>query len=800
MELPLEEDVLSFIKDLGYSGYCEMLSTIRTDQMHQPWRTFVVVINKCISGKTIGLDRLRESRAQILWDIEISLARKEHMPYPRFTKVIINHFISKDNTIFMRNMINLHTVHDDTLLDVPDEKTNKTKDTSEGTRVKPRAPDVSKEDSFDNDDDSWGDSEDESDDVHDEDDNDDDDGNDDDSYNDDDGGNDAQDSVQTNSNDDENPSFTLKDYEEEEEQDEEYMLTPDKDKYDDKDKILNHESNNQGAGESSEDEMIKTRMKSLLLDQTEGRKEESQARMLNQQKAQSQRNQNDQPDNETAPKHDRFKKRNKPPTPDRAWNKSKSVDFRPPHKWISTIAKARQPPRTFDELMGTTIDFSAYVMNRLKIDNLTQEILVGILIPLSIAWRDADAALYDTENESEVYVSPSSGDKTKKHDEKENRKAKGKSPIDLSTGVRDLSDEFEEFSINSTNRVNAFSAPVTAVGPNSTDNTNSFNVASPTNTAVSPSFEIGGKYSFMDPSQYPDDLNMPTLEDITYLDDEENVGAEADFSNLEKSIIVSPIPITRVHKDHPVTQIISNLSSAPQTRSMPRMVKDQGGLTQINDKDFYTCMFACFLSQEEPKREEGIDYEEFFALVARIEAIRLFLAYTSFMGFLVYQMDVKSAFLYKTFKEEVYVYQPPGFKDLDYPDKVYKVVKVIYGLHQAPKAWRIINAVSSKLMLFGLKIDAAHLMLLGHKTSVLIKKANDVMRLQALIDRRKVIITEDTIGQALHLDDVVGVDCLPNEEIFAELARIGYEKPSAKLTFYKAFFSAEWKFLIHTIL
>nr|GEX49822.1 xylulose kinase-1 [Tanacetum cinerariifolium] len=85
-------------------------------------------------------------------------------------------------------------------------------------------------------------------------------------------------------------------------------------------------------------------------------------------------------------------------------------------------------------------------------------------------------------------------------------------------------------------------------------------------------------------------------------------------------------------------------------------------------------------------------------------------------------------------------------------------------------------------------------------TSVSIKKANDVVRLQALIDRKKVIITEDTIRQALRLDDAVGVDCLPNEKIVAELARMGYEKPSTKLTFYKAFFSAQWKFLIHTIL
>ncbi|GKB14438.1 zinc finger BED domain-containing protein RICESLEEPER 2-like protein, partial [Tanacetum coccineum] len=87
------------------------------------------------------------------------------------------------------------------------------------------------------------------------------------------------------------------------------------------------------------------------------------------------------------------------------------------------------------------------------------------------------------------------------------------------------------------------------------------------------------------------------------------------------------------------------------------------------------------------RQEEGIDYEEVFAPVARIEAIRLFLAYASFMGFMVYQMDVKSAFLYGTIEEEVYITQSPGFKYPDHPDKVYKVVKAFYGLHQALRAW-----------------------------------------------------------------------------------------------------------------
>ncbi|GKC07783.1 putative ribonuclease H-like domain-containing protein [Tanacetum coccineum] len=86
-------------------------------------------------------------------------------------------------------------------------------------------------------------------------------------------------------------------------------------------------------------------------------------------------------------------------------------------------------------------------------------------------------------------------------------------------------------------------------------------------------------------------------------------------------------------------------------------------------------------------QEEGIDYDEVFAPVARIEAIRLFLAYASFKDFIVYQMDVKSAFLYGKIEEEVYVCQPPGFEDPHFPDKVYKVEKALYGLHQAPRAW-----------------------------------------------------------------------------------------------------------------
>nr|GEW95494.1 retrovirus-related Pol polyprotein from transposon TNT 1-94 [Tanacetum cinerariifolium] len=277
------------------------------------------------------------------------------------------------------------------------------------------------------------------------------------------------------------------------------------------------------------------------------------------------------------------------------------------------------------------------------------------------------------------------------------------------------------------------------------------------------------------------------LEDITYSDYEDDVGAEADFNNLETSITVSPILTTRVHKDH---------------------------------------------------HEEGTDYEEVFALVARIKAIRLFLAYASFMGFMVYQIDVKSAFLYGTIKEEVYVCQPLGFEDPDHPDKVYKVVKALYGLHQAPRAcqYKYVAEILRKFRLTDKKSastpidtekpllkdpDAEDLdvhtyrsmiglliyltlsrpdIMFAFWTTVAVKKVNDVTGLQALVDKKKVVVTEATIQDALRLDDAEGVECLPNDEIFTELARMGYEKPSTKLTFYKAFFSSQWKFFIDTIL
>ncbi|GJV21968.1 putative ribonuclease H-like domain-containing protein [Tanacetum coccineum] len=250
------------------------------------------------------------------------------------------------------------------------------------------------------------------------------------------------------------------------------------------------------------------------------------------------------------------------------------------------------------------------------------------------------------------------------------------------------------------------------------NNTNNVNAASTNEVNV-----VGAKTSI----ELPDDPNMPELEDIVYSNDDEDVGAEADMNNLDAFMPVSPIPTTRIHKDHPVKQIIRDLNSAPQTRRMTKNLEEHGLFSSVqqrtNHKDFQNCLFAYFLSQEEPKKvihalkdpswieamqdellqfklqkdergiviknkailvaqgytqEEGIDYDEVFAHVARIKSIRLFLAYDSFKDFVVYQMDVNSAFLYGKIKEEVYICQPPGFEDPDFIDRRGKIDKTLF--------------------------------------------------------------------------------------------------------------------------
>ncbi|GJY84054.1 putative ribonuclease H-like domain-containing protein, partial [Tanacetum coccineum] len=245
--------------------------------------------------------------------------------------------------------------------------------------------------------------------------------------------------------------------------------------------------------------------------------------------------------------------------------------------------------------------------------------------------------------------------------------------------------------------------------------TNNFNIVStPVNTAGGSRIFSDDGSSFVPLSKFnnlPHDPLMPDLEDTAEV---QNILAflvvllliklwvqEADFNNMEPSTIVSPIPTTRVHYIHPKNQIIGDPRLAVQTKGMSKKSSGEHAMIsyiqkqrRTNHKDFQNCLFAYFLSQQEPtkiaqaldyeswvyrnkkgekgivvrnkarlvaqgyKQEEGIDCDEVFAPVVRIKAIRLFLAYASFMNFLMYQMDVKSAFLYGTIEEEVYVSQP----------------------------------------------------------------------------------------------------------------------------------------------
>nr|GEV75784.1 hypothetical protein [Tanacetum cinerariifolium] len=164
-----------------------------------------------------------------------------------------------------------------------------------------------------------------------------------------------------------------------------------------------------------------------------------------------------------------------------------------------------------------------------------------------------------------------------------------------------------------------------------------------------------------------DDLNMPNLEEIVYSDDDEDVGAEADMTNLDTNI---PQVWTLVD--------LPNGKRAIGTKLIYKNKKNERGIVVRNKVRLVAQGYT---------QEEGTDYDEVFAPVARIESIRLILAYASFKDFVVYQMDVNSAFLYGKIKEDVYVCQPLRFEDPEFPDRVYKIEKALYGLHQAPRAW-----------------------------------------------------------------------------------------------------------------
>ncbi|GKD26359.1 putative ribonuclease H-like domain-containing protein [Tanacetum coccineum] len=250
------------------------------------------------------------------------------------------------------------------------------------------------------------------------------------------------------------------------------------------------------------------------------------------------------------------------------------------------------------------------------------------------------------------------------------------------------------------------------------------NIASPeVNTGrfklntVDPSVNTTSSYKLDSPQDMFKLGSSHTLETthIEFFSDKDE--PEVDLGNIINSYTVPTTPNIRIHKHHPIKNVIRDVKSSIQTRRMTKSTSEQGFLSAVYEQKTHDTLNTCFLLQIEPtsiakalsdsswveamqeelmqfklhqghRQEEGIDYEEVFAPVARIKAIRLFLAYASFMGFLVYLMSVeKECFLFGTIEEDVDVTQPLGFKDPEHPDKVYKVVKALYGLHQAPRAW-----------------------------------------------------------------------------------------------------------------
>ncbi|GJS16303.1 putative ribonuclease H-like domain-containing protein [Tanacetum coccineum] len=180
-------------------------------------------------------------------------------------------------------------------------------------------------------------------------------------------------------------------------------------------------------------------------------------------------------------------------------------------------------------------------------------------------------------------------------------------------------------------------------------------------------------------------INAVGTNKVNVVDDEDDA-AVADINNLDTTIQVSHIPTTRIHKDHSLDQLqeVWTLVDLPNGK---RVIGSKWVFRNKKDERGIIIRNKAILVAQGYTQEEGIDYDEVFTPVARIEAIRLFLAYALFKDFMVYQMDVKSAFLYGKIEEEVYVCQPPGFEDPDFLDRVYKVEKALYGLHQAPRAW-----------------------------------------------------------------------------------------------------------------
>ncbi|GJZ59359.1 retrovirus-related pol polyprotein from transposon TNT 1-94 [Tanacetum coccineum] len=249
--------------------------------------------------------------------------------------------------------------------------------------------------------------------------------------------------------------------------------------------------------------------------------------------------------------------------------------------------------------------------------------------------------------------------------------------------------------------------------------------------AISQSSTEGDAINFNENRSFPDDEFLEPRSEVTQCPGSTD-SSEPDQTKLadhfelvvpQNNVIIEPISDVQPSPTIPPSAEVILQTPVPQDRwSREKQIElvniigePLAGITtisRIRDSDAasaFKCLYVNFISEMEPKKliealeEEGwiiviheelnqfernsIDYEETFAPVARLEAIRIFLAYATYMGFIVYQMDVKSAFLNGKISEEVHVQQPPGFESSEFPNHVCKLDKALYGLKQAPRAW-----------------------------------------------------------------------------------------------------------------
>nr|GEW27362.1 uncharacterized mitochondrial protein AtMg00810-like [Tanacetum cinerariifolium] len=414
---------------------------------------------------------------------------------------------------------------------------------------------------------------------------------------------------------------------------------------------------------------------------------------------------------------------------------------------------------------------------------------------------DGDAAFDEKEPEfdekkpeSKVNISPSSSAQSKKQDDKTKREAKGKSPVESFTRFRNLSLEFEDFSEDSSNEVNAVGTLVPAIGQVSFNITNTFSALS--NDVASPTHR---KSSCIDASQLPDDPDMPELEDITYSDDEDDVGVEANFNNLETSIteevyVCQPQGFEDPDHLNKVYKVVMELR-----KSFKKLMKDKFQMSLMGELTF-------FLGLQVKQKKNGIFINQDKYVAEILRKFRL--------------TDGKSASTPIDTKKPLL--KDPDGKDVDMHTYRSMIGSLIYLTSSRPDIMFVVCACAH----FQVTPKASHLHavmrifrhlkgkpylglwypkyspfdLVAYSDSDYAGASLDRKSTTGGLEKKKVSAMKATIRDALRLDDAEGVECIPNEEIFAELARMGYEKPSTKLTFYKAFFLSPWRFLIHTIL